>query len=474
MSQSQLLALQPTTYFQWKKKEKFSANYYKGQCINIKGTDKKTYIITSAYGLPDNSKKIFQIVKNNDFKGIRKLKLVKTCLISGLHLLEVQNNRKLNNEVSKKLPDYRILEDNDIVNYNRNNFIKSLPKPDTNCYAFLQRSDRKELINLNIKSIIFESKDGGKNMPPIPYIECINNDDFMIRNLEGLTGSAVFNKSNKIIGIIESLNLENNSIKIIPSFLINKFMDSILIGYCTKIACLTLPYILTPEGLKILHTTKKIKKNDIITKINHKRINNEGKIYMPQLKCKVPLDTYILLTFNSTESVSLNIKREITNGKSYCHHLIRKKLKPISEILRVPNIKNEKFINLNGFIFCELTQPLLKWIYFNHNIMLKGKSMDVFYYKNLCFRGLKEVILIDYNAKNLSRSLKSNILEEIVPLFNLDYDGNQKEKKVYKVSKVNNKKIESIAHFQEILKTNKLNKIYLSNGSGKTYKILFD
>ena len=418
MPPSVILAKESNNFLTWKQEYK-KIKYQQSHCLNIKGPDSKLYIISTAHGIQNKSKKIFQVLPNGKTNFIRKLHVIKRSCINDLVLMQKADNEILKNDIIKKrkLAKLDYLEDDIITIMSHNKMAKSLPKINTECissYSNLNNSET-QFINLNVKEIIFDNIDHCKYLPTIPYIECSYKENIDVLLLEGLSGNPVYTK-NKIIGIIESYNIENNRIRLIPSYLILKFINDYIIGASNNIACLTLDYGLTREGVTLMNTHKKFKKNDIITKINHKNINSDGSVYSPQFKYRIPLDTYILLTFTYKDSISLGIKRQSETGKTFNHYLIRKQLQSISNILRVSNKYNENFLNINGFIFCELSLPLIKWLYHTRNIKLFGKSMEYFNYNNVCLGGTKEIVLIDYIKPTIPENIK--LFENLIPLYN--------------------------------------------------------
>jgi hypothetical protein len=459
-----ILAKQSKRFFKWKSLNSSSLTYIQSHVLNIKASDGLIYQISTAHGIEENCKKIFQLSNIDNIKKIRKLSILKKAVFADLVLLKNVSNIEIENEITdKRYNNISLLKNDDIKIINHRRVLKTIPKINTNLYLpymNISNSKRNSTINLKITGTIFDNIDNSKYLPKIPYIECELLEDFDVNNLHGISGAPIFNEKDRVIGILSNYDETEKKIRIIPGLLIHKLLEKYILNAADYIPCLTLSYLKSYNGLVINKSYKKFEKNDIITKINHRNVDKNGMIYLPELKSKVPIETYILLTFSYKDALSINIKR-ITN-KSFTNILIRKQLKSINNYLIISNKYNSNYININGFIFCELTIPILKW-YFNKNIILDGKGINKLDYNNITFKNEKEVVLIDYIKK------KNKLINSIIPS-NRDYK-DYKNENLFSVYKINNKKIINLKNFKDLLQKEKLKKILLIDKNNKIFQI---
>lgn len=444
MSQSYLIAKHSNNYFNWQKTQD-NNNYKVFQTVDVIGSNNKTYTIVPSFYLPIKSSKIYQVINNDNNKFIRKMEIVRSSNVTGLTLLKEGNNRKLLSELDK-IPGFRILETENLNSIKLSNINKSLPKIESVCNIDILGKN----IKLKLENIKYYNVGNFQNYPSIPFLEFNIPDNLKLDDLAGI----IVKFKNRIVGIIDNVNLENNSLNVIPGFMVHKLIDDYLLNLKTSIYCLPIPYYLSREGLKIM------KSNNLITSFNHKKVNNKGEVYNNQLKTYIPFDTHIAISYNNNEKISLGIK------KGARQFLVRKNVKLLDDCLKVPAFNNDSFVSLNGFIFCELSQELIRWLYFSKNIKLNGLSMHTLMNNNFSKKGKKEVVLIDY--KN-----KQNCNKKILDFIPFNDDNKLDTKEILKIVKINKQNINNL----ECLKKANLNQrkgrteLILANSSKKYFKI---
>lgn len=174
-------------------------------------------------------------------------------------------------------------------------------------------------------------------------------------DLKGYTGSPIISlnqendfQSRKVIGILNQHNVLTDEITIIPSFYICKSL--ILNQYV--IQGIDLPFKFDKKWI-FIKNFEDIQKNDILTKIDGYKLNDNGFIYDSSFGIKVPFDLYFLT--KQTNTIDVEIKREshlrtFTISLYDINSLLPIKIDNNTEFVK-KNKKIEFPINSGNFIF---------------------------------------------------------------------------------------------------------------------------
>ena len=309
------------------------------------------------------------------------------------------------------------------------------------------------------------------NMPKMPFITLHLkdkfDDDFII---DGISGSLVSGKNNKIIGIVTSIN--NSTIQIIPSVIICRFLKEIkdtgeFNGLCTIVGKFSVCNFETDlrqqrNGIYVENTYNmnynnynyknlekgaNLKNSDIIIEINNKQVNKNGYIYDDKMKSDIHLTSYIALNYTCGTLIPLKIMRLTKlNNNDYKEKKILIKARPLQSMKYIKTIFSGKTFTYNGLVFGEISEDIIN-NYIKVGIYI-GLSLQDYYLVNP-YRNDDErvVVLLDINRKLLSDQLIKVIDKLQLPLINTV----NKNYSVPIVSRINKKKIVSLDDMVSIL-----------------------
>lgn len=196
--------------------------------------------------------------------------------------------------------------------------------------------------NHHIKSVI---------VPKIPMYEFELNKSC---DAHGLSGSVLTNDENILGMVVCKLN---KIIMAIPLLLILNFMNNhlkyIKFNYDFVDFTLDKKY----NGLYINNIINKkyndtLNLGDVVVSCENQEINDDGEIYCDEIKLYVTIDTFIML--NNKNYVDITI----LNSKETFENIICFKY-DIELICKIFIQKQNKYINLNGLIFTELSEELM-------------------------------------------------------------------------------------------------------------------
>jgi hypothetical protein len=322
----------------------------------------------------------------------------------------------------------------------------------------------KEVLNTTIVDTVCDICSSSL-FPPVPMIA--------IKYIEGIdketSGAPVF-QSNKLIGIISHYNNNTNNVLVLPTYyikylieLINKkIYDKTLKTIYLDTNICTLETVKGTENLLMINDNynisypgkKQLKNNHFIKKLNNMPFNNDGKVFCNKTKIWIPLNTYILLhndcdifKFNIVQIENETCKESTVN------------INPL-QVIDASNINiytSDKFLIWNNLVFTELSEELLI-DYNNKGISIIGTSCTKF--KN--YTG-KTIVLIDIIYKDLDDDIKKIYDSYGLPLVN----ENGRNYYLPYVSKINNKKIDSLETMEKVLQTNEIITINFELGNDK-------
>lgn len=318
-----------------------------------------------------------------------------------------------------------------------------------------------------VEEIIFSKT--GLNYPAIPSILVFANTSFNVSDMEGFSGSPVYDKDNKILGILSSY--QNGFLNIVPSALITRFIRECenTLNYCGLCNIPVEGSICELEdetgknffGFFVENTfginygnnpycekrSKSIKTEDIIVKINGKMLTSEFKVYDDNLRLEVEFETYIATNFHCGQDIPLTI---IRNDKMVNINVVAR---PVSTMLYIPLTNNYTFTIANC-VFAVLTEELIKHTY-KHYGELDDVNMK-WYNANPYRDGSKHIVILkECGFEQQPQSLYDRYFYPVV-------------------TKLNRKHVKTISEVQVALLDNQSDTIMHMKGSnGIVYKLTF-
>lgn len=318
------------------------------------------------------------------------------------------------------------------------------------------------------------------NIPKSVLINISSIDIFesIVISYNGLSGAPCFDIENKIIGMIDMAPsdqdiFENVEINIIPILSIQRIIKEYVEYNMYKGICslyfehefvtnklfkhlhnLNNNYVKITNNYSINYGNNKYKLEigDVLLYIDNNYIDDNGHIYYPELKYKVPIHTYIMMNYISNETINITLIRN--------NNLINLKIiaTPIWKYLFVPFStnygKNKTYVIYKDIIFIEISEDLIEQ-YVKQNEQLIGPFIE--HHIHTKFRegkgkGEEEriVVLIDLVE---SPNPRRNIINKINhPLFEHTYSKPKPPiKYVPSLKKINRKKIININDVKKIL-----------------------
>lgn len=476
----------PSNYITvWKKS--FNDNIIRASVGTFIKINEKIYILACYHGVK-HAETIFVhiIFKNKNMKAKKKffMKTYEACVSVFSHeldlvLLETKSMTKINNNIkyinmsqfNSNLPKI-----NNTVSFSKNKIIfvsKDVVKLQCKTYECIIKGT--EFLYLH-----------SYNMPAIPYIKA--NIDYLFNerdNIKGISGSIVSqNQESEIIGMVSDIITKTMILNIIPSFVILRFLNEFVKtgsfkGLCSIMAKLTIcdidmnntniNAICIEDNYNINYNRDeynskniigaRLKKNDIIIKVNEKNINKNGMIYCSKLGY-ILLTTYIAMHYQCNDLIKLMIVRKNDRGL-FDKKNIKIRSRPIRTTKYIPIVHNNNYLELNGLIFVELNEELIE-MNINNGIILKGLYIN-FYHNNPYRNNNKEKVLVLIDI--MRNKLNDNILEMCdnycLPLINT----NENEYILPVIKQINKKKkVLNLMEMYKILHQNVENTIYLHVG----------
>lgn len=312
------------------------------------------------------------------------------------------------------------------------------------------------------------------NLPQLPFITVVLTKNYSdISELSGISGSLLMS-DNKVLGIVSGI--KNSVVYVIPSYIIMRFLTEIKTtkvfnGLCTLVGKFNNCDFTTPLGLDNHEITYgvfvddtlninynnygyvtnetvygNLKKQDIIVKINDISITKTGCIFDSRLNKLIDFKTYIALNYTCGNPIQLHIMRFSKTTNEHKPKKIMIRARPLHSLKYIPITFNNNVFDYNGFIFVELSEDILN-IYMDTGIFVGQSIME--YYLEKPYRSDTEYViaLIDIQRKSLNKELLSNITKAGLPLKFIQ----NKSYSIPYISKLNNKKIKTLAEFKDIL-----------------------
>ncbi len=354
---------------------------------------------------------------------------------------------------------------------------------------------KRERIGCTFNEVIQtnNSKLTSLNSPQIPIISVTLNKSYHdISELTGLSGSFLM-ADDKILGIVSAL--ENSIIYIIPSCVIYRFLNEIqstksFSGLCTIVGNFTTCDFENEKneevfGLIVDNTfdinynnysyvqqevsNSRIKKNDILIKINELPLDRNGYIYDHFINAFIDFRTYIALKYMCGDIIDIVIMRCTNNINDYKEKKIKLRARPIYSMRYIPITFNSDVYNYKGFIFTELSEDIIN-NYISNGIQIGNSVAD--YYLKSPYRSNTEfvIILFDIDKTQITKTILKQVNKLGLPLKHI----NAKIYSVPYIFRLNNKKVISLNELTKYLESNINNiitfNVYQSNKIRLTIK----
>ena len=333
---------------------------------------------------------------------------------------------------------------------------------------------KRERINCVLNEIINKNtnKLTSVNSPSIPIISVTLNKSYDdISELNGLSGSLLMTNG-KIVGIVSAM--ENSIIYIIPSCVIFRFLSEIKLtksfnGLCTIVGNFTkcnftndnneevfgvivdnafdINYNNYPYKHEISGT--RIKKNDIIIKINGISLDRNSNIYDKLTNIFIDFRTYIALKYMCGDTIDISVMRCTNNINDYKEKKIYIRARPINSMRYIPITFNSDIYNYKGFMFTELSEDIIH-NYIGNGILIGNSVAD--YYLKSPYRSNPEfvIVLLNVDKNQVNKTILKKVNKLGLPLKHI----NNKTYSIPYVFRVNNKKISSLCELKSCLESN--------------------
>jgi hypothetical protein len=350
---------------------------------------------------------------------------------------------------------------------------------------FLINENKLELIFLENEVNILNSF----NSPKLPIIKCSIPEmkHKHVRVIKGLSGSLVSSHETNKLGMLLRFMTNDNTLWILDWEVINHFVSEViqndkwngLYGICSDI----IPCSIQLENGESKYAVKlenvnnnSMKNNDVIYSIDGKGFDYDGNVVLNNednminavypgdvdgiVKTKesitINLNTYIATNYGRTNGIiKMNIMRK-TND-TYIEKYIKCNPEPIKKYRKIKLTHDEKYIEVNGLIFTELSENIINF-YRNHGFKLIGKAIEEFV--RIKYSKTKTVVLINTDRSKMSKNSINNLKKFNIPNV-VDYAN-----KMYfcVVEGINKSKVKSLADLRKKLSfENNLFKIILDD-----------
>jgi hypothetical protein len=311
------------------------------------------------------------------------------------------------------------------------------------------------------------------NLPILPFITVTLIKSYTdISELAGISGSLLMSNK-RILGMVTAI--KKSIVYVIPSCVIAKFINEIKLygklgGLCTLIGKFTKCNFMTESKTKVhgicVEDTLNInyngypydnndvignnlKREDVIIKVNELPIDKEGSIYDSQLNKAINFRTYIAFNYACGNFIQLQIMRMSQTKKEHKLKKIIIRARPLNSLKYIPITFNNYAYNYKGLIFVELSEDIIN-DYLESGIFV-GQSVGKYYLDKPYRSDSSYVIaLIDIKKKQLNNELVNSINRIGLPLINTK----AKFYSIPYVSKLNNKKVNTLAEFEKVMETN--------------------
>lgn len=231
-------------------------------------------------------------------------------------------------------------------------------------------------------------------LPHNPYYKLkFNNSD------HDLIGLPIVMTTSKIVGFINHYDFKSNVFYAMPYIYIHRIISEInngvehtrsfrgFVGFPLNFDLIKIPKIIEmdprkekslviSEDSKISFITKTrqsfhFKKNDVLLYIDDKGIDQDGTVFLPDAKFRLPIKLYFALKYKTGDFVEFQYNRgDESNLK------VTLEMRSIRNMIKIPMFKRDSpYLNIDGNIFTYLTTKLLHF-YKKKNVKLIGSLID--------------------------------------------------------------------------------------------------
>jgi len=305
------------------------------------------------------------------------------------------------------------------------------------------------------------------NLPQLPFITVRLTKAYSdISELSGISGSLLMSE-NKIIGIVSAIR--NSLVYIIPSYVIFRFLKEIesinmFYGLCTLVGkfntCdfqengltiygvyvddaynINYNYVSSPDLIKY----DKLKKHDIIIKIDDKNLMKTGLIYDSIFNKHIDFRTYIALNYTNGNPIKVTLMRQ-NRSKDYKQKTITIKSRTLNSLKYIPISFNHNMFDCYGLIFTELSEDIIN-NYLDMGILI-ADSIGKYYLEKPYRSDIEHIIvLIDIHKNRLPENIVNDINKIGLPLKLIK----NKNYIIPYVSELNNQKIKTLDELKAAL-----------------------
>uniref|UniRef100_A0A6C0LS82 Protease Do-like PDZ domain-containing protein n=1 Tax=viral metagenome TaxID=1070528 RepID=A0A6C0LS82_9ZZZZ len=285
------------------------------------------------------------------------------------------------------------------------------------------------------KGVIINYKESFSNYHHIFHIPAINHQNFC-----GINGSLIVDSKFELIGIVDSMNIDNNCyvtpvktiVKILDDFITFKpnpklymGLKSLFFSYkiCEKKLIINKDVeVITLDGNKI------IEKGDIIVSIDDHFIminNTNVTIFDERYSNYLPIDTYLILNYSGNRTIKFDINRKnvIMHYDIFGVSLNLFNTKYSDQLFFYPK-EIIPYINLKGLIIVQFT----------HELIMIMKSQNIIIKNNINNNRCLIIDCIDEKIKNGIIKLKKT--NQSTRSINLNVIDTVNCKKIYKLSDI--------------------------------------
>jgi hypothetical protein len=415
-----------------------SVIYYYDDNNRLKNQDAKIKIIIEEFDIAlleiEYPKLIPDSIVHKEHELIHKLSMIN---------LKIDNNAYIDTILSDNLIDYNRIKIHIDIKYVEEKKIISpvLPNHEIPCIdtIIMRRTDSFDINGMS-GSLVYN------NSQPIGMVIMASD-----KNINGivilpitliifLVQNSLLKKKQLTTLIFKSQDCEielDDSVKYENTYLKQSFQNELYYGYIID-DNYDISYNMIGEKTQ----TKKFKfiQGDIILKINDKYINRNGKVFCDILGYDVKFSTYCLIHGYKNDIIEISYLR---NDTILCCNI---KTTNLCDILPYHINKNPNFIHYDGLIFVELSDKLLEF-FKEKKITLYGEINTI-----KCDKIQKYVALVHINYEYLKKEYKKGVDE--LKKRNFPYINN----KIFILNKVGNEIVSSLISLKAILMKKKYEK----------------
>jgi hypothetical protein len=354
---------------------KITQQIKQGVGIVIKNSKREPYIITCNNSI-SNCRKLYGYLKVTQKGQVKMMKCELTvehvCYGYDLALLSF-TNKKVDKIIDKLI---HCVHMDDFVDDLSDDFLKDKQYKMKNPHT--EQTESYKLINIEEKKLY------SINLPHTLIINMQKDEEKKENDFDGQSGSCMTcssnnSNSNSIIGLAGSYDQTYNTLHVIPSVCIKRFIDECeqTNGY-DGISVVPFKGMIKDGKLSVVDnyglSCYRLKENDVMESLivvdKEYLVNKHGMIHLDDIKRDVLVETFIGLKCWSEHNFQINVKR---NDKLTKLNLTARS---IDSLLTIPLTHNQSkkkndTVNFNGLVFAEFDEDYLRY-YLSNDIHLIG------------------------------------------------------------------------------------------------------